>query len=332
MICQTGKQKMQGIIQRFATSAVCAIAAASILGGTVAQAEYPDKPVQLMVGFSAGGGVDTYGRTLANLIQEELGQPMVVVNKPGAAGMIAAKGTADSEPDGYTLYITNAGSLLAKALMDGAKSKLDPLADLEALGGVGVLVSSMIVPAGSPFKTSAEMVEFAKANPGKLKWSHPGRGSLHMIAGAAFLKVNDIKAQDIPFKGGSKARNAVVGEQVDFGFTGIQTISGFESKVRALGVTMAERDTVNKDVPTFDEMGLQGIDISGPMIVFGPNGMPDDVKAKLTKAIMAVAKGDKFRDLLEKGGLATASYDGAAAKKKLVKLKADLEPVIAELK
>ncbi|MEQ8710324.1 MAG: tripartite tricarboxylate transporter substrate binding protein [Rhodospirillales bacterium] len=322
---------MQSFIRYIATSAACVIASASLIAGSAAQAEYPDKPVQLMVGFSAGGGVDTYGRTLANLIQEELGQPMVVVNKPGAAGMIAAKGTADSSPDGYTLYITNAGSLLAKALMDGEKSKLDPLADLEPLAGVGQLVSAMIVPAGSPFKTSADMVKAAKANPGKLKWAHPGRGSLHMIAGAAFLSVNGIDARDIPFKGGSKARNAVVGEQVDFGFAGIQTISGFESKVRALGVTMAERDVINKDVPTFAEMGLEGIDISGPMIVFGPNGMPDDVKNKLTKAITAIASGEKFRDLLEKGGLATASYDGAAAKKKLAKLKADLQPVIAGL-
>ncbi|MEQ9327114.1 MAG: tripartite tricarboxylate transporter substrate binding protein [Rhodospirillales bacterium] len=309
-----------------------AVAVAALAAPTAAKAEYPEKPITVMVGFAAGGGVDTYARTVAGLIQDHIGQPMVVVNKPGAAGMIAARATVDAEPDGYTLYVTNTGSLLAKAMMDGEKSKLDPITDLTPIAGIGQLVTALVVQEDSPFKSAADVVKAARENPGSLKWAHPGRGSLHMIGGAAFLAANRIKARDIPFKGGSTARNAIVGGQVDFGFVGIQLLSGFEGKLRALGVTIDERDPVNNDVPTFSEQGLEGIDISGLMMMLGHPDIPQDVRAKLSDATAKVIASQEFKDLAAKAGISAFFFDAETAATRLKKLKTNLEPVIAEIK
>lgn len=319
-------------MRRAACALVGAFALSTLAAPNAAKADYPEKPITLMVGFAAGGGVDIYARTLAGLIQDQIGQPMVVVNKTGAAGMIAARATLDQTPDGYTLYVTNAGSLLAKAMMDGEKSKVDPMKDLKPIAGIGQLVTSLFVPMDSPFKTAADIVKAARENPGKLTWSHPGRGSLHMIGGAAFLASNKVKARDIPFKGGSTARNAVVGNQVDFGFGGIQLMSGFEGKLRALGVTTGERDSANPDVPTFEEQGLEGIDISGLMVVYSSPEVPDAIRTKLAGAIEKVVASDEYKKLAANAGLSAFYFDGATAEKRLMKLKTSLEPVVAEIK
>lgn len=319
-------------VGRSVSLGIGALAIAALAVPTVAKAEYPEKPITLMVGFAAGGGVDTYARSLAGLIQEHLGQPMVVVNKPGAAGVIAARATLDSAPDGYTLYITNTGSLLAKAMMDGEKSKIDPIKDMIPIAGVGQLVTALVVQEESPFKTAADVVKAAREKPGSLKWAHPGRGSLHMIGGAAFLVANKIEARDIPFKGGSTARNAIVGGQVDFGFVGIQLLSGFEGKLRALGVTTDERDPVNKEVPTFAEQGLEGIDIAGLMMVLGHPDIPQDIRARLADATRKVVESEEFVKLATNAGVSAFYFDSEKAKNRLSKLKSNLEPVIVEVK
>ncbi len=293
--------------------------------------EYPSKPVTLMVGFSPGGGVDTYARTLSSFIHEPLGQPMVVVNKTGAAGMIAAKYTADRPADGYVLYITNVGSLTAKALMDGAKAKVDPQADLQPLGTIGQLVTGLIVPKGSPFKSAADLVNHAKKNPGKLKWSHPGRGSLHMLAGAAFLAANNIETRDIPFKGGSKARNAVAGKQVDFAFMGIQLMTGFQTKLTALGVCTKERDKANPDIPSFGEQGLPAMDIAGPIMMLGHKDLPENVKTVLIPAIKKVAEGKGYAKLIKKVGTSAFYHDPETGRQSLKSLHDSLAPIVNKI-
>jgi tripartite-type tricarboxylate transporter receptor subunit TctC len=321
------------LIKRRALFAAFGALALALTAGTATsvKAEYPTKPINLMVGFSAGGGVDNYARALSSFIHEHLGMPMVVVNKAGAAGMIAAKFTVGRKADGYTLYITNTGSLLAKSLMDGAKSPIDPLVDIQPLGGAGQLVTGLFVPIDSPFKSAADLVAAAKAKPGKLRWSHPGRGSLHMLAGAAFLKSNGVTARDVPFKGGSKARNAVSGKQVDFAFMGVQLLTGFQTKLRALGVTTGKRDKVNPDIPTFGEQGLASLDIAGPMMMLGHKDLPADVIAKLVPAIKKIVGSKGFKKLTKNMGLSAFYFDPAAGKEKLKALKATLTPIVADV-
>ena len=291
-------------------------------------AEYPSKPVTLMVGFSPGGGVDTYARALSSFIHEPLGQPMIVVNKTGAAGMIAAKYMVDRPADGSVIYITNVGSLTAKALMDGKKAKVDPLVDLQPLGTIGQLVTGLIVPMDSPFKSAADLVKYAKENPGKLKWSHPGRGSLHMLSGAAFLLANNVDTKDIPFKGGSKARNAVAGKQVDFAFIGVQLMKGFETKLRALGVCTKERDQANPDIPSFGEQGLPVIDFAGPMMVLGHKDLPGNVTATLVPAIQKVAEGEGYKKLIGNTGTSAFYVDPEQSRKNMQILHDSLAPIV----
>ncbi len=291
-------------------------------------AEYPSKPVTLMVGFSPGGGVDTYARTLSSFMHESLGQPMIVVNKTGAAGMIAAKYTVDRPADGSVIYITNVGSLTAKALMDGKKAKVDPLVDLQPLGTVGQLVTGLIVPMDSPFKSAADLVKYARENPGKLKWSHPGRGSLHMLSGAAFLAANNVETRDIPFKGGSKARNAVAGKQVDFAFAGIQLMKGFETKLRALGVCTKDRDQANPDIPSFGEQGLPVIDFAGPMTVLGHKDLPENVKSVLISAIKQTAESKGYKKLIAKTGTSAFYVDPEQSRKNMQFLHDSLAPIV----
>lgn len=291
-------------------------------------ADYPTKPVTLVVGFSPGGGVDTYARSLSSFVHEHMGMPMVVVNKPGAAGMIAAKFVMDRPADGNVIYITNVASFTAKALMDGKKAKVQPIADMQPLGTIGQLVTGLIVPKDSPFKNATELVEYAKRNPGKLKWSHPGRGSSHMLTGAAFLEANNIKAKDIPFKGGSKARNAVAGKQVDFAFMGVQLVKGFETKIRPLGVAVSERDSANKDVPTFGEQGLATIDTPGPMMLLGRKDLPENVTGALIPAIKAVAESKGYAKLLKKTGASAFYRDVETSKKQMQSLHDVLSPIV----
>ena len=294
----------------------------------VSAQDFPAGPVTLVVGFSAGGGTDTYARALAASMPEPLGVPVVVVNQEGAAGMIAAQAVARAAPDGATLYMASAGSLLVKAMYDGADAAVQPLEDLEVLGQIGASLTGLLVPADSPWQTAADLVAAAKADPDALRWSHPGRGSLFQLSGVAFLQENGIEVQDVPFQGGGPARNAVAAGQVDFGFMGLQLKNGFEEQVRALGVAGAERDPANPDVPTFEEQGLPPVDLTNPQVVMAPLDLPEDVRAALVAAVEEAAMSPGFEETLTKAGLSTGHRDPEAAGERLEALREELQPLV----
>ncbi|MEN8247121.1 MAG: tripartite tricarboxylate transporter substrate binding protein [Thermodesulfobacteriota bacterium] len=309
------------------------MALASIAGTpTVVKAEYPEKPITLMVGFSAGGGTDVYARSFASFVHEYLDMPMIVVNKPGASGMIAAKAVYDAPADGYTLLLAGGGTLFIKSTIDGDKAPVVPTRELKALGGVGQLVTSLIVPMDSPFKSAKDLVDWAKANPDKrLRYSHSGRGSIHTLAGMVFLKQSGIEAQDVPFKGGSKARNAVAGKQVDFSAIGIQLLAGFETKLRALGVGSNERDLIYKDVPTFGEQGLPLLGITNPEIIWGHKDLPKDVVSKLEMAIKSVASSEGFQKMIRKTGVTGFYFTPDEANEKMAVIDKLTTPLTKEM-
>ena len=250
-----------------------ALAGALALGVSAsAFAEYPEKPIKIMVGFSAGGGTDTTARGFASYVHEvpEMnGMPAVIVNKPGGSGMIAAKVVKGARPDGYTLYMINSGTFSITHMKSYGKAPVDPLNDFQILGCMSQLVTSLQVPADSDIKSAEEFAAWAKANSGNIRWANPSPGSLHTLAGRLFLDSLGIKHQPIPFKGGSKARNALAAKKVDFAFNGIHMSAGFESKIRVLGVTSSERDPVNPKVPTLGEMKLPEVGHRWPNVLVG---------------------------------------------------------------
>lgn len=306
----------------------------AIIAGTptAVMAEYPTKPITLMVGFSAGGSNDMYARAFASFSHEHLGMPVVVVNKPGATGMLAAKAVFNARADGYTLLFNSGGGFVIKSTIDGDRAPAVPNRDLIPLGSIGKAVTALVVPVDSPFKSAKDLVQYAKANPGKkMRWSHPGRGSTKNLEGMLFLKENGIKAQGVPFKGGSKARNAVAAKQVDFSFIGVQLLAGFESKLRALGVLSDERDVIWKDIPTLDELGLPALPVTNPMIIWGHKDLPEDVVAKVQGAIKSVASSKKYKKLTKKMGISGIYSSTEEAKAKIAAIDKLMAPFIKEM-
>lgn len=315
---------------RVAATTLAGVVASFSATSMAAAQEFPEKPVTLVVGFAAGGGTDTYARALAAEMSDGLGAPVVVANQEGAAGMIAAQSVSQAQPDGYTLYVASLGSLTVKALYDGEDAAVQPLEDLEILGQIGASITGLLVPADSPFESATDLVGAAKEDPESLRWSHPGRGSLFQLSGVAFLEDNDIAVQDVPFQGGSLARNAVAAGQVDFGFMGIQLKNGFEEEVRALGVAGTERDPANPDIPTFAEQGLPELALTNPQVVMAPPGLPEEVSSTLSDAIESAATSESYEERLSTAGLSVQYRDPDATRERMQELNDILVPLVEQ--
>ena len=311
-----------------------ATAAMTASAPQAAQADYPTKPIKIMVGFSAGGGTDTSARGFASYVHEAPGMngmPAVIVNKPGGSGMIAAKVVKDGKADGYTLYMINSGTFSITHMKSFGKAPVDPLQDFRLLGCVSQQVTSLQVPTDHPAKSAKELVEWAKASGKTVRWANSSPGGMHALVGQLFLDTLGIKHQPVPFKGGSKARNAIAARKVDFGFNGIHMTAGFESKIRSLGVPTNEPDPVNPKVPTLASQGLPELNITGPMCLWGPKGMPADVVAKLERTVKHVAELKGFKKFMKKSKLAGFHLTPEEGVERTKALYTKLQPVVDKL-
>lgn len=276
------------------------------VAATPALAEYPEKPVKLMVGFSAGGGTDTTARGFASYIHEApsmKGMPMVVVNLPGASGQRAARQVKEGEADGYTLYMINEGTFAAAEMSAGDDAPVNAREDFVNLGCVTQLVTALQVRADHPAKSAAEFFEMAKASGEEIKWAASGAATMHALLGHLILDEMGVKHQVVPFKGGSKARGGLISGAVDATFNGINTVAGFENDIRMLATPAAERDGSAPDVPTFKELDLVDIGITGPMCLYAPKGIPDEAETALKEAVEHVAGIEGFGKFLKKNNL-----------------------------
>lgn len=312
---------------------VMGMAAALTLGviSTAQAAEYPRKPITLVVGFGAGGGTDSYARALASVAPEYINnQPLIVVNKPGGSGVPAAKFVADAKPDGHTLYLASGGSFYFST--EFRKAPVDPFKDFKIACMVGRLLPAVFVHQDSHIKNAKQLVDEAKANPGKMRFSTPGRTSTWGIAGLAFIKRNGIKAQDVPAKGGAPARGLLIGKQVDFSVIGIHLINGFQGQVRALGLLFPERDPNNKNVPTMKEEGVAYTQVFTPMLVMAPKATPDAILQKFDASCAKMTAHKAYGRLLKKAGLPTKYLSGPEADTYYKGLIKEWQPLVAELK
>lgn len=207
-------------------------------------------------------------------------------------------------------------------------SAVNPFDGFQTIAQVGNLAAGIFVPANSPYQTIEQLVAAIRNRPGELRWAHTGRGSFLHIAGESFLKENDLDVHDVPFKGGSKVRAAVIGNQVDFGFIGINVGRGFESEMRALGVATPHRDPVMSDVPTFAESGLKYVDVSSPITLFAPKGVDPEIVVGMETALQKIAASDKFAELMLTKGNAPDFLTGADARKKLEVMAGATAPIL----
>ena len=306
-------------------------AALVALGGAgVARAEWtPRRPINVVLPYSAGGGTDSFARAVASVSDAALPVPLVIVNKPGSSGITGATEAARARPDGTTFMLTSAGSFLLTSML--RDTEVDPIDSFRTVAQIGELTTSLMVAADSPYRTVDDLVADAKARPGELRWAHTGRGGFHHVAGQGFLDANGLEAGDVPFKGGSATRAAVIGGQVDFGFIGVQQAAGFENEIRVLALNAAERDGVMKDVPTFAEQGHEFADVSSPIVMFAPAGTDDEAVAGMEAALETIAAMPEFERIMAERGNVPAFLPGDEARERLLRMREVSRPIIDAL-
>jgi tripartite-type tricarboxylate transporter receptor subunit TctC len=262
-----------------------ALAACALIAPASAQ-DYPNKPIRIIVSFGPGGGADIVGRILGQALQERLGQPVVIENKPGAAGTLGNEAVARADKDGYTLGIMTAGQIIAatvnKSIRYDTLTAFDPVAQVASASLL--IVTRPDFPAGSV----KELVAAAKAAPGKIVFASPGFGATQHLAAELFKQTAGVDMLHVPFRTTPEAITALLGKQVDVLFDTVSALLGQvqSGQLKALAVTGKDRFPAVPDVPPAIESGLlPGYNVTTWYGVFGPRGMPPAVVARLNKTL-----------------------------------------------
>jgi len=259
---------------------------------------YPSKPIRLIVGFSPGGSADSVGRALAESLSTRLGQPVIVENKAGANGNIAADLVARSAPDGYTLYFPSIGHAVNVSLYKNLP--YDPVNDFTAIGSVFSAPNMLVVNNKSPYNTVGDVIAAAKANPGRLTFASSGSGTSVHLSAVLFEKMAKIDMIHVPYKGTGSAMPDVISGQVDMSFPNLpsavpQVKAG---NLKALGVTTAKRSAAAPGVPTIAESGLPGYDMATWYGLVAPANLPVNIRNRLNKELQGILADPNFRDKL----------------------------------
>jgi tripartite-type tricarboxylate transporter receptor subunit TctC len=243
---------------------------------------FPSKPIRLIVPFVPGGNVDITARTVSPALGDALGQPIVVENRPGAAGMVGAQVLAGSPPDGYTLMM-GSNSSLAVAPNLYPNWPYDPLKGITPISNLAIVPFVLVVKPNLPAHSLPEFVKLAKENPGKLTMASGGNGSSNHLVGALFQMMTGVKFSHVPYKGTGAALVDLAGGQVDLLFdqasSTVPNVRG--GKIRAIAVAARERQQTLPDTPTFAEAGLRDFVIDNITGIVGPAGLASDIVGKI---------------------------------------------------
>ncbi len=256
-----------------------------LLTGTANAQKYPDKPINLVVPFAAGGPTDTIARLLATNMSKTLGQTVVVENVAGAGGTIASAKVAKSKPDGYTIYIHHMGMATAQALYD--KLPYDPLKDFEYIGQVADVPMVLLGSKNFPPNNFKELEAYIRANKDKVTMANAGPGAVSQLCGLIFQSRLGVRVTTVPYKGTGPALTDLVGGQVNILCDQTtQTIPFIkEGKVKVYGVTTPKRLSALPNVPTLDEQGMKGFDVKVWHGIYAPLGTPKPILEKLNAAL-----------------------------------------------
>ena len=277
-------------IKQLAATLVATAALATASGPAAAQDTYPSRAVKLVVPYAAGGPADMLARMVADKLAPRLGQPVVIDNKPGAGGHTGGEQVARSTPDGYTLVLTTIAHNGAVKLY--GKLRYDPTTELVPVVLLAESPSVLLINDQVPAKSVAELLAYARANPGKLSYASAGNGSAMHMAAELLAYMTKIQYVHVPYRGGAPAMADLLGGQVQLMFDSVGTAHQYikTGKVRALAVTSPKRNPSLPDVPTLDEAGVPGYASMPWYTISAPKGVPQPVVDKLNAEINAVLK------------------------------------------
>jgi tripartite-type tricarboxylate transporter receptor subunit TctC len=271
-----------------------------------ALAAYPDKPIKMMIGYAPGSSTDIVGRMIANDLSLALKQPVIVENRGGAAGSLAADAVAKSNPDGYTILFAQNG--LAINVAANPKLPFNGQKDLLPVVGVAATPHILIVSNSSKAKNVADLIAMLKADPGKLSFGSSGIGNSDHMAGELFLASTGLQAIHIPYKGGSPAATDLVGGQIDFYFAGMPVgLPLYKGdKAHALAVTSKNRFSGAPELPTVQEAGVKGYEMALWQGVFVPAGTPNAIVQTLNSTILKILETPEMKERFVKAGVQIA--------------------------
>ncbi|MBL8309012.1 MAG: tripartite tricarboxylate transporter substrate binding protein [Burkholderiales bacterium] len=291
-----------------AVAVLAATAAVANMANVAAAQAFPDKPIKLVVPFPPGGGADNLARAVIPRAGEILGQPITIENRPGAGGNVGSEAVARSPADGYTLlYGTNGTHGINHALY--AKPGFDPIKDFATVSRVSYIPAMLVVIPSVPAGTLKELVEYLRANPGKVSFASAGNGTTSHMAGELFKRVAAVEIQHIPYKGGGPALTGLLGGEVQMMIDLTANLSAQvkAGKLKAIAVTSSTR-VPGFDLPTLQEAGLAGYEIIASDGIFAPAGTPRAVVEKLNAAMkQALSEPAVIERLTARGAVAIYS-------------------------
>lgn len=282
---------------------LAAIAASCMLAAPAAYAVFPEKPVRLVVPFSPGGGTDIVARSLGAEMSKDLGQPVIVENKPGAGTIIGTDAVAKSAPDGYTMVVSTVAHSVNPSLM--AKMPYSTEKDFAPIILIARSPNILVVRADSPYKSVKDILAAAKASPGKLTYASNGIGTSAHLSGELLKHLAKVDLVHVPYRGAGPVITDLLGGQIDIYFSTAAAVGGHidSGKLRALAVTSAERSAGHPDVPTVAEAGVPGFQFDGWYALFAPAGTPPAIVARLNASAKKAALSKYFRDKVQPEGL-----------------------------
>ncbi|KWR89676.1 Bug family tripartite tricarboxylate transporter substrate binding protein [Cupriavidus sp. IDO] len=270
---------------KFTTVLVAAMGFCSVVS---AQA-YPDKPVDLVVPFAPGGTVNLTARLLATRMSQVLGQPVIVDNKPGAGGAIGAAFVARARADGYTLLYATMGSQVIQPLLS-RNLPFSPSKDFAPIALFATVPNVLAVSASTPARSMAELLQYARANPGKLNMGSAGQGSVNHMIGELFMLRSGVKFTHVPYKGAGPAAADLLSGQIQVLFVNLPTVQPYvkSGRVRLLGVASRQRNAAIPDVPTFEELGIKNAETESWSALMAPAGTSPQVIRKLQDTVRSI--------------------------------------------
>jgi len=295
--------------RRWLAAPLIALIALSMPLAHAQAAKYPDKPVSFVVPFAAGSATDQLARALGQSVSEQTKQPVVVEDKAGASGMIAAQQVAKAAPDGYTVLITTNTTHAANEHLY-KKLPYDPVKDFVPVTGLGKGAQVLVVRTDSPYRSVADLLAQARKTPGKLSFGSGSSSS--RVAGELFKQLSHTEILHVPYKSNPNAITDLLGGHIDFMITdtatGVPQVKG--GKLRALGVSTQERSALLPGVPTIDEAGVKGYDMGYWFAAYVPAGTPAPVVARLHDLLVAATKSPSAKAFFESSGAQAWSGSG----------------------